>query len=279
MGYIYKITNKLNNKVYIGQTIRTIEERWKDHQRLLYNEKSNTRPLYLAMAKYGLNNFIIEELEEVKNNKLLDEREKYWINYYNSYNEGYNATYGGNGSTFYDYNLIYELWKEGNTSKSITSLLGCHERTVKRALDSFNVSKDERKIRGYSAFQKKVLMLDKDTEEIINSFNSFAEASRFLGKGNTGGSHIGRACNYNNRTAYGYKWRLFDKPNEVKKLNNNRGVVHKVAMIDKNTNKILQIFKSCADAARKTNSKSATISRVCNNQLITHNGYKWKYID
>lgn len=50
-------------------------------------------------------------------------------------------------------------------------------------------------------------------------------------------------------------------------------------MIDKNTNKILQIFKSCADAARKTNSKSATISRVCNNQLTTHNGYKWKYID
>ena len=83
--------------------------------------------------------------------------------------------------------------------------MGCHERTIKRALDSFNVNKDERKIRGYSAFQKKVLMLDKDTEEIINSFNSFAEASRFLGKGNTGGSHIGRACNYNNRTAYGYK--------------------------------------------------------------------------
>ena len=80
MGYIYKITNKVNGKIYIGKTIKTIEERFKRH---IYDSRRNNSYFYNAIKKYGIENFIIEEIENVDNSKL-NEREKYWISFYNS---------------------------------------------------------------------------------------------------------------------------------------------------------------------------------------------------
>lgn len=84
---IYKITNQLNNKVYIGQS-NDIERRWKDHKR---RSKSLQTPLYLAIQQDGIENFHFEVLEECSVDSL-NEREKYWIDYYNSAdsNYGYN---------------------------------------------------------------------------------------------------------------------------------------------------------------------------------------------
>ena len=96
MGYIYKITNKVNNKVYIGQTSKTVEERFAAHLRNAANKIN--RYLYDAMNHYGYENFIVEQLEVCKKS-LLDEREIYWINFYNANNPdyGYNMTIGGGG--------------------------------------------------------------------------------------------------------------------------------------------------------------------------------------
>lgn len=96
MGYIYKITNIVNNKLYIGQTRKTIEERFQMH---IKKAKQHTnRYLYDAMNKYGYDNFIPSEIEECDDG-LLDEREIYWIAYYNTTNKqyGYNMTIGGGG--------------------------------------------------------------------------------------------------------------------------------------------------------------------------------------
>lgn len=91
MGYIYKIVNKINNKVYIGQTVNK-DLRWKQHIR---NDGKNPNLLIgKAFNKYGIENFeyiIIEECE----NCNMSEREKYWIKHYDSYNSGYNMTIGG----------------------------------------------------------------------------------------------------------------------------------------------------------------------------------------
>lgn len=95
-GKIYKITNKVNGKIYIGQTIKTIEERFQKHcWGTTENDKYHLNmAIKKAIKKYGKNNFTIELIEEVELNKL-DEREVYWISFYDSYNKGYNCTLGG----------------------------------------------------------------------------------------------------------------------------------------------------------------------------------------
>lgn len=90
MGIIYKITSP-SNKVYIGQTIHTLEERIKGHKKI----SSNCTLLKRAIDKY-IDEMKYEIIEEVSN-ELLDEREIYWIKYYNSLApSGYNCSAGGN---------------------------------------------------------------------------------------------------------------------------------------------------------------------------------------
>lgn len=100
-GKIYKITNKINGKIYVGQTIRSLEERFQKHcWGTTINDKYHMNmAIKKAIRKYGKENFIIELIEEVETDKL-DEREVYWISVYDSYNKGYNCTLGGqNGAT------------------------------------------------------------------------------------------------------------------------------------------------------------------------------------
>lgn len=89
---IYKITNQINNKSYIGQSI-DIKRRWRDHKSKWVNQDY---PLQKAFKKYGIENFSFEVLEECKIEEL-NEKEIYYINKFNSYNNGYNATTGGQG--------------------------------------------------------------------------------------------------------------------------------------------------------------------------------------
>ena len=83
MGYIYKITNLINQKPYIGKTVNTIAVRWTKHKDEAFNQNSPYL-IHCAMRKYGVENFIIEELEKCSD-ELLNEREQYWIKTINSY--------------------------------------------------------------------------------------------------------------------------------------------------------------------------------------------------
>lgn len=99
---IYLIRNKINNKIYIGQSVN-IYRRWTEHLRSgqpnKYSVKSlkdSNTPIHLAMQKYGINNFEISLLEKCKK-ELLDQKEQYWIEILHSNNKdiGYNITDGG----------------------------------------------------------------------------------------------------------------------------------------------------------------------------------------
>ena len=92
---IYKITNLLNNKSYIGQST-FIEKRWSEEKR----NKNNGKTLTNAINKYGIENFKFEILEECEQD-LLNEKEQQYINLYNSVENGYNMTYGGDGHRLY----------------------------------------------------------------------------------------------------------------------------------------------------------------------------------
>ena len=70
MGYIYCITNLINGKQYVGKTTSTIEERFREHCSDSKKERCERRPLYNAMNKYGIENFVVEELIECPNDEL-----------------------------------------------------------------------------------------------------------------------------------------------------------------------------------------------------------------
>lgn len=93
---VYKITNEINGKVYIGITEKTLEERWNGHKSKMRN--GNKSHLYCAMRKYGVQNFSIIIIEDnVKTYEELLEKEIFYISKFNSTNVdiGYNMTYGG----------------------------------------------------------------------------------------------------------------------------------------------------------------------------------------
>lgn len=95
-GYIYKITTTESDKVYIGQTTKTVEKRFTEHLKNSTEESKKTLHLYLAMNKYGKETFSVEQIDTAKDRNELNRKERYWINYYNSINNGYNMMDGGN---------------------------------------------------------------------------------------------------------------------------------------------------------------------------------------
>ena len=129
---IYKITNLINGHSYIGQSI-CIEQRWKNHKH--YSKEREDYPLYKAFRKYGIENFSFEIIEECKPN-FLDEKEIYWINFYNTLNEGYNQTSGGNGRN----NSIVKLTEDD--IKAIYDLLINSDITQRKIAQEFGVGED-----------------------------------------------------------------------------------------------------------------------------------------
>lgn len=90
---IYKITNIITKDAYIGQSIQ-IEERFKEHKNPTNWKREKNKKLYQNFLNFGLNNFTFEVLEECEIQKL-NEKEQYWISYYNTYPNQYNMTPGG----------------------------------------------------------------------------------------------------------------------------------------------------------------------------------------
>lgn len=86
---IYKITCKVNNKVYIGQTCEDINKRFRRH--MGYQSLEHDTKFYRAVRKYGKENFYIEQIDSADTQDELDDKEIYWINYYDSAQNGYNT--------------------------------------------------------------------------------------------------------------------------------------------------------------------------------------------
>ena len=245
MGYIYKITNNINNKIYIGQTIKKRPtDRFSQHKyiaRHLNSEKSNSY-LHKAMNKYGVDNFTFEIIEQIENN-LLNEREKYWIAYYDCMvPKGYNLTRGGEGTLGYSRpqtveerkkrkqsnKLFYiknpqaskalsertkKLWENEEYRKKVT------ESNKKYALKHPNLNKGENnpmygkkhtkealeKIQAHAATRKlKIAKLDKDSLEILQIYDGVKDAEKALGVAH---GWISKAAKQE-KVAYGFRWRF-----------------------------------------------------------------------
>lgn len=204
MNYIYLVTNKINGKQYIGQTIRTIEERWKGHISTSKHQKDNNY-FHNAIQKYGESSFEISLLEKVEDASLLDKKEQYYISKYNTYfPNGYNTTVGGGGVQRHNYNRIKELWDLGYASKEICELENVHQDTLRFILKGYkDYNQETARKRGITHYRGcRVGQYTKDGK-FIQAFSSIAEASRAMGVTDMA---IGRAIKRNG-TSCGFIWK------------------------------------------------------------------------
>lgn len=201
MAYIYQITNDINGKIYIGKTERSIQCRWQEHCRDYLKRDYENRPLYRAMNKYGIEHFHIEFIEETNNPK---EREKYWIEQKRSFKNGYNATLGGDGSSYLDYDLIIATYRNTGSIVETANLCQCHEKTVSTILSSNNIDKKTSAEVNIEKNGKIIHQYDLQGQ-YLKSFSSTHAAAKALGK--KGVSHIADVCKGKRKSAYGYKWK------------------------------------------------------------------------
>ena len=207
MAYIYKITNQINNKIYIGKTENVNpNKRWSQHKSEFRKERSNHRALYKAMNKYGIENFSFEVIEETEK---PEEKEIYYISLYDSYHNGYNETLGGDGAKYLELpeKEICKYYLNNHTLKETCEHYGHDYETIRKILYKYNIdiisTQDINKIRTSKAVAK----LDIKTEEVLEIYSSISEAERQNPKCH---SHIKDVCHGKRKTAGGYKWKFIE---------------------------------------------------------------------
>lgn len=219
---IYKITNKINGKVYIGQTIRTLQHRWKEHQRAAFVENRQTN-FARALRKYGIENFIVEVIDHADSREELNDKERYWISYYDSCVKGYNLTDGGDETDTYKYKTEEEM--EIIKDKIRITKIGNKNPNARRVKCKNEITKEE------------------------YHFDSVVELQSFLNAPNHNG--ITRRCNNNIGCLYKKIWNIAyeeDNFSNLTSYKNNRKS-KRIKVTDCRSN-ITHTFPSYAEAER-----------------------------
>jgi group I intron endonuclease len=219
---IYIITNTITNTSYVGQAIN-ISRRLRQHLRSSISVKASDYdyPLHQSIRKHGVDNFTFDILEECLP-ELFNEREMYWVAFYDTHKNGYNQTAGG-------YQSIRQIkLNASDINQIIDRLMNTDDSYVQIAKD-FNICTDMVKrinlgdcwnnsalkypLRNGDAIRLKnilntgtgVYQLDKKTGEVLNIFVSASQASIFLGNSDYC-AHIGKCLAGKRASAYGYRW-------------------------------------------------------------------------
>lgn len=212
---IYKIENLIDGKVYIGQSVN-ISNRWKSHKS--YTRKTikecpeSNKPLYNSMRKYGIENFSFEVIEPCSPEEL-DDKEVYWIKYYDSFNNGYNLTQGGqNKPHLYNYEEIYKKWEEGFLCKELEEIYNCGDQVITSALRAYGVSAQE--VRQRVAKKKPIVALSMDGKP-LKIFKSSLDASLFFYKKESAGSYFMKVIR-DGQSLKGFRWEYLNENNTPK---------------------------------------------------------------
>lgn len=219
---IYIITNTVTNISYVGQATN-ISRRIRQHLRssMSIKAKDYQYPLHQAIRKYGIDSFSFNILEECSS-EMLNDREVYWVAFYNTYKNGYNQTSGG-------YQSIRQIkLTEEDANKIIFRLINT-EDSYEQLAQEFGVSKDmlgrinagvcwnnpnlTYPLRNGTAVRLKALLntgigvyqLDKKTGDVLNIFISASQAAVYLGSIDYC-AHIGKCLAGKRASAYGYRW-------------------------------------------------------------------------
>lgn len=201
MNFIYKITNDINGKLYIGKTNRSIETRFQEHINFSKRAYKN-RPLYDAMNKYGVNHFHIEQIDICETDEEASTKEIYWIAYYDTYRHGYNATLGGDGKQLLELNEeeIIEKYQELKSKRAVGRYFNVDEKTIRNILNKYDVPLIDNR--------KQIAMMKNN--KILKVFSGRKEANIFLGI-SIRSIGISKALSKMQKTAYGYEWKYLEE--------------------------------------------------------------------
>ena len=222
---IYKIQNIENNKIYIGQSV-DIAQRWREHRSDVLTNRDNS-VLHLAMKKYGEHNFSFEIIEECLKEKL-DEREIYWIEYYNSMiPNGYNQTsggYSGQGELFrkpvlqYDLkgNFIQEFESASEAARQINVFksnltAACRGETNQCGGFQWKYKDSDKKIGIVPEKGGKIVYQYDKQMNLIALFISAMDAEKKTG---IKAGNIRQCCSGRSKTAGGFVWRYLTEDEE-----------------------------------------------------------------
>ena len=209
-GLVYKVTNAIDSKTYIGVTTKTIEERKKDH--LKKSKKGKSYPFQIAIATYGIDAFIWEQIDTAFNTDELAKKEKEYILKYNSKEEGYNSDEGGGiQKSIYQYDLKGDLLNVFETLQSAGYAVNADKKQMSKVclsvnkwyknfywtydyVEKFITPKDRR---------KKVVHQYTIQGKFIKEYKSVSEASKKTGCNKTG---IAKVCRQERLQCGKFKW-------------------------------------------------------------------------
>lgn len=246
MGYIYKITNKINNKIYIGQTTKKrATNRYSQHRYLAthLDQERGISYLHRAMANDGLDNFYFEVIEEI-DNQLLNEREQFWIAEYNSLvPNGYNILKGGAGTLGYSRPQTIEEREKRRKSNQ--------EFFEKHPEAKIAASERTKKLWEDEEYRKKV------TESNRKFYQEHPD--KFKGENNPmyGKHHTQEA---------------------LEKIKAHAATRKKqIAQLDKDTLEILNIYDGIKDAEKALSVSHGWLSKAARTDKVAY-GYRWKFL-
>ena len=287
---IYKHTNKINGKCYIGQTKQLLSERWRNG-----NGYKNNLYFYNSILKYGWDNFSHEILEDnLQNLKQANEREMFWISKYDSFKNGYNLTAGGDNRNHLG---IPILQIDINTLAIINSFQTIRDAENVTGIDHTHISRccrfDKKYVSAggfYWCFQnewnknwmpkkktppaaynkKEIYQLDKSLN-IVNKFSSILEASKTTGINH---STIWQCCSGKKITAGNFYWCYIEDIIDFIPLNSLDEIP--VVRIDKNNLENIKFYPNILTAAKENNIKNPeVIGRACRGKQISAGNYYW----
>ena len=197
MFNIYIIRNNINSLVYVGQTSKSIEERFKGH--LQAYRKGNSRDLYKAMRTIGESNFYVELLCTVNSQEEADDMERYFISLYDSDGDGgYNMDIGGHEGVFTKdskrYNKLLETVQSQSHREMMSNIMKEYKKTHpvteehRRHLSEANKGKlcgphhgftDEQRKLAMESHRRKVIAYDVNGN-VLGTFGSIKEAAQWF---------------------------------------------------------------------------------------------------
>lgn len=283
---IYKIENKINGKIYIGQSIE-IERRWQKH--LVANDDF---VIHRALKKYGKENFDFSIIEEC-NSLELNNKEKYWIDYYNSLiPNGYNMIPGGaqelglaKGKPVQQYDLKGNFIAEYPSAHQADYATGINYSSICACCRGEKLYTKQYQWK-YLNSEKKIIDISQDikvqsetpiwqydlNENFIREYKNFNEAAMSISSSK---SALCNCLKGKSSSCAGYKWSYANSP--ILKRSKKSWNGKKIGQFDKENN-LIEIYNSAVEAYQKTGISNTSIGKVCNGKAKTAGDFIWKFI-